>query len=73
MVDKEYNLRAGVYKVQTFGTTHHLLSIEKWFSNAKSIAILYLFRGFCSPSSPARAWEWKDGPTVVERPSGLAR
>ena len=23
MVDKEYNLRAGVYKVQTFGTTHN--------------------------------------------------
>jgi|GEM_PF-5676662 len=24
MVDKECNLRAGVYKVQTFGTTHNI-------------------------------------------------
>jgi len=28
MVDKECNLRAGVYKVQTFGTTHLSLRIK---------------------------------------------
>jgi hypothetical protein len=29
MVDKECNLRAGVYKVQTFGTTQHSKSANK--------------------------------------------
>ena len=29
MVDKECNLRAGVYKVQTFGTTHRISQIYK--------------------------------------------
>ena len=29
MVYKEYNLRAGVYKVQTFGTTHPLKYSDK--------------------------------------------
>ena len=29
MVDKEYNLRAGVYKVQTFGTTQSIILIDK--------------------------------------------
>ena len=32
MVDKECNLRAGVYKVQTFGTTHTVPLIEKVLS-----------------------------------------
>ena len=30
MVDKECNLRAGVYKVQTFGTTHISLQMERF-------------------------------------------
>jgi len=29
MVYKEYNLRAGVYKVQTFGTTHFKTGYHK--------------------------------------------
>jgi len=30
MVDKECNLRAGVYKVQTFGTTHNFNRPDKF-------------------------------------------
>jgi hypothetical protein len=33
MVVKEYKKQAGVYKVQTFGTTHLLLAIERFKYN----------------------------------------
>jgi hypothetical protein len=46
MVSKECNLRAGVYKVQTFGTLHrHLLrhSFSRWSLDAGILPLRRLF------------------------------
>jgi hypothetical protein len=45
MVAKEYRMPAGVYKVQTFGTTHICLRFEK------SKLVIYKYR-----SNPMSIW-----------------
>jgi hypothetical protein len=43
MVVKECNSRAGVYKVQTFGTTHSALSIGKYLAQVLRCFIANVF------------------------------